>query len=151
MTEPTRFEVRPIGVVRSPVKEPRPDGWEQVEAEIVVRPELEAALDGLEGFSHVLVLFWFDRLPEAERETVLRVHPRRDERAPLRGVFATRSSVRPNPIGLTLVRLLSRRGNVLRVRGLDALDGTPVVDIKPYLPPYDSAEPIRLPDWVTEG
>lgn len=93
---------------------------------IEVRPELAAGLDGLEGFSHIIVLFQFHKAGGAK----LRVTPP-GETTP-RGVFATRSPHRPNPLGLSVLRLLRRRGSVLEVSGLDLIDGTPVLDIKPY-------------------
>ena len=107
-----------------------PIGWvervEGEEAEIRIRGEFVAGLEGLCPGDEVLVLFWMDR---ADR-TRLRVHPRGDPNRPLRGVFSTRSPHRPNPIGATVVELLSLEGTRLRVRGLDAWEGSPVLDIK---------------------
>ena len=143
--EPAVF--RPIGVVRNSVREPRMDGWEQVRSDLIVRDDLLAALDGIESYSHLIVVFSFHRLPEEERTTG-RLHPRGDARLPEQGVLATRSQRRPNAIGVAVVPLLRRRRNILRVQGLDAIDGTPVLDIKPYLPPYDSVPDARMPDWV---
>ena len=77
-----------------------------------------------------------------------KVHPRGQQELPLVGRFATRSPTRPNPIGKTTVKLLERRGNILKVTGLDAIDGTPVIDIKPYIPGYDSVLDTRVPPWV---
>ena len=83
-----------------------------------------------------------------EQRTTGRIHPRGDPQYPLQGVLATRSQRRPNAIGVAVVPLLRRRRNVLRVRGLDAIDGTPLLDIKPYIPHYDSVADARVPDWV---
>ncbi len=141
----------PIGVVRSPVRRPRPYGWERVEARIVLRPDLAPALLGLEGFSHIYVLFFMHQVPPKERGSRLQLHPQGREDLPLQGVLATRSQLRPNPIGLTVCPLLRVRGNVVWVRGLDAVDGTPVLDIKPYLPPYDAVPQAAMPPWVWEG
>jgi tRNA-Thr(GGU) m(6)t(6)A37 methyltransferase TsaA len=127
----------PIGVVRNAVRKSRPDGWEGVRSDLMLREDLEPALDAIEGFSHVIIVFHVDRIPEAAR--LLQLPVGNEDEPPLRGVLATRSQLRPNPIGTSVVRLLSRRRNVLRVEGLDALDGTPVLDIKPYLPEYDSS------------
>jgi len=146
MTEPV--VVKPIGVVRSPVKEPRMGGWESLESTIVVQDRWADALDGLEAFSHIVVVYWMHLVSEERRETTTHVHPRGDPQIPLQGVFATRSPVRPNPIGLRVVALLERRGNVLRVRGLDAIDGTPVLDLKPYLFYYDGVPESTVADWV---
>lgn len=135
--------MKPVGVVRNTVDQPIHDGWQGLVSEIVVSPELADALHRLEEFSHLVIVFWIDRAPP---EKPLRLHPRGNPDLPLMGVFATRSPVRPNPIGITDVELLEVKGNVLRVRGLDALNGTPVLDIKPYLPPAYCE--IRVPEWV---
>ncbi len=128
-----RLAVKPIGVVRSGAA---PGTYfhlpgvevEDVVAEIEIFPEFEDGLLGIENYRWLLVLFWFD-MREGDK---LQVHPRGDESRPLRGVFATRSQYRPNPIGVTVVELLKRRGNVLVVRGLDAWEGSPVLDVKEW-------------------
>jgi tRNA-Thr(GGU) m(6)t(6)A37 methyltransferase TsaA len=124
--------LKPIGVVRSPFTEtgqiPKGPGARHVEEGVLeIRPELESGLADIEGFSHLFVLWIFDRVDGYD----LIAHPPSDDRS--HGVFATRSPRRPNPIGLTVVQLLGRDGARLRVRGVDMLDGTPIVDIKPYL------------------
>ena len=139
----------PVGVVRNAVKESQMFGWESVESRIVVRRELADALDGLDGFSHVIVLFWIHRVPEEERGAT-RIHPMGDPTLPLLGVLATRTQLRPNPIGVSIVPLLARKGNELRVRGLDAIDGTPVLDVKPDTPHYDSVPDAATPAWASE-
>ncbi len=132
------FIVRPIGVVRSALKDPA-DAPKQgaltgQEAEIVVDPEYLPALDGLErGRGKIIVIFWMHRADRCR----LKVHPQGQEELPERGVFSTRSPHRPNPVSLHTVTLLSIEGNVLRVRGMDAIDGTPVVDIKSHSPELD--------------
>jgi tRNA-Thr(GGU) m(6)t(6)A37 methyltransferase TsaA len=137
--------LRPIGYVRSPVEGHKYGEWEEVVAEIEVVPELEEALSGLEEFSHLVVLFWLDR---AEAPSRSRIHPEGRPELPLVGYLATRTPNRLNPIGLTVVRLLERKGRVLVVQGLDAFDGTAVIDVKPYLPPTEPAEAYRVPPWV---
>jgi len=139
----------PIGMVRNAVKESQMCGWESVESRIVVRRELTDALDGIEGYSHVIVLFWIHRVPEEERKAT-RIRPMGDPTLPLLGVLATRTQLRPNPIGVSIVPLLARKGNELRVRGLDAIDGTPVLDVKPYIPQYDSVPQATIPAWASE-
>lgn len=139
--------MQPIGVVRNGVRQPRPLGWERVRSNIIIRPELAPALDGLEGYSHIIVVFWMHQVP-ADAGTAMQVCPRGDPRYPLQGVLAIRTQNRPNPIGVAVVPLVARRGNVLRVRGLDAIDGTPVLDVKPYIPHYDSIANARVPKWV---
>jgi tRNA-Thr(GGU) m(6)t(6)A37 methyltransferase TsaA len=127
------FMMGPIGHVRSPYREktaiPKgPDAKHEAEGVLEILPELERGLQDIEGFSHLFVVWVFDR---AEPGDVLEATPPTDDRP--HGVFSTRSPQRPNPIGLTVVELLRREGNRLHVRGVDMLDGTPVLDIKPYL------------------
>ena len=114
-------------------------------SQIIIRDELVEALVGVDGFSHLFVLFWLNQISSKKRMT-LKVHPRGRVDLPLLGVFATRTNLRPNPIGLTLVELLKVEDNTLTVRGLDAFDGTPVLDIKPF-DSWDNAEKARVPDW----
>lgn len=125
--------MQPIGYVRSPFREkttiPKgPEARHEAEGIVEVLPELERGLRDIEGFSHLFVVWVFDR---AEAGDVLEARPPTDDRS--HGVFSTRSPQRPNPIGLTVVELLRREGNRLHVRGVDMLDGTPILDIKPYL------------------
>jgi len=127
------FTSRPIGFVCSPYKDTKeiPKGFgakHEAEGALKILPELEAGLKDIEGFSHLFVLWEFDRAQGFD----LVATPPTDNNRP-HGVFATRSPRRPNPIGLTVVELLRREGSNLRVRGLDMLDGTPILDIKPYL------------------
>ncbi len=141
--------LKAIGIVRNRVQGPRMEGWEEVSSDIIVRKDLTGALDGLEGYSHVLVLFYLHRVSDEEREPT-HCHPRGDSRYPLQGVLATRTRRRPNPVGASVVRLLRRRRNVLRVRGLDAINGTPVLDVKPHIPHYDAPSEVHVPDWITQ-
>lgn len=145
---PESFAVEPIGIVQNSVKELRRGGWESLESTIVVEDRWAGALDGLERFSHIFVIYWMHRVSGDLRATITHVHPRGDPQIPLQGVFATRSPVRPNPLGLRVVGLLERKGNVLRVRGLDAIDGTPVLDLKPYLFYYDAVPESTVADWA---
>jgi len=138
-----QLEVKPIGIVHNAVAGGRYTGWDEVVSEIRLAPELEEAAEGLEEFSHLIVIFWLDR---AHAPDAAKIHPKDQPDLPLVGYLATRSPNRPNPLGLTVVRLLERRGNVLVVQGLDAYDGTPVLDVKPYMPAPD--EGIRVPAWV---
>ena len=137
--------LKPVGFVRSEIKETGRHDFSGV-SEIVIDSRLTEALDGLDDFSHIIVLFWMHRL--TEEEMPLKVHPMRRQELPLVGLFASRTPNRPNRIGKTTVRLLQRRGNVLLVEGLDAIDGTPVIDIKPYIPGSDSVADSRVPEWI---
>lgn len=147
--EEATVEMRPIGFVRSPHRDkadiPKGPGAEHhAEGTLELRPELEAGLQDIEGFSHLFVLWVFDRSEGYELVSQVPL----DLETP-HGVFASRSPRRPNAIGLSVVELLAREGRSLRVRGLDMLDGTPILDIKPYLsgvPP----EKLRR-GWVAEA
>jgi tRNA (adenine37-N6)-methyltransferase len=142
------FEMRPIGRVKSPFTDTReiPKGCgakHEEEGVLEILPELEPGLTDLEGFSHLYVIWVFDRAGGFE----LLGTPPSDDRP--HGVFATRSPRRPNPIGLTVVELLRRDGPRLHVRGVDMLDGTPILDIKPYL---SSVSPEKLRrGWLAEA
>jgi tRNA-Thr(GGU) m(6)t(6)A37 methyltransferase TsaA len=140
--EPVTY--RPIGVVRTRVREPRPGNWQETRSDIVLADAFTGALDGIDGFSHLIVVFDIDRVPQEERR--LRVVTGTDSLE--RGVLATRSQLRPNPIGVSVVQLLALSPGCLQVRGLDAIDGTPVLDVKPYLPQFDSVAGASLPDWA---
>lgn len=138
-----RGEVRFIGVVK--------ESGEQ-RAKIRVFPEFCGGLKGIEGFSHLIILYWIHlRDSEAERRTLL-VFPKRHRVNVETGVFACRSPSRPNPMGLCVVELIEVENCVLTVRGLDAFEGSPIVDIKPYIPGLDAFPEARVPDWaLNEG
>ena len=118
---------------------------ETLECDIIIYERFLDALEGIESFSHIFVIYWLHLVSEDSRR-IYKVHPKGKRDLPLVGVFSTRSPNRPNPIGLTLVELLARRSNILTVRGLDALDETPVLDLKPYSR-HDKAENFKAPDW----
>ena len=130
--------LKPIGVVRNAVKDPGKHDWHAVESEILINADLTKALDKIDEYSHLVVLYWMHKI-EPSQKSVQKVHPKGQQDLPAVGVFASRSPARPNPIGVTTVRLTSRQGNALRVTGLDAIDGTPVLDIKPYIPENSSS------------
>lgn len=164
---PDLITLRPVGIVHSEIKEPTlktgNDGLarqvrkqqekayheklENVICEIVVDKGLSGILDGIEGFSHILVLYW-PHLVAPDRRNLLKVHPMGRKDIPRQGIFATCSPARPNPVLVTAVRLLERSGNVLRVRGLEAVDGSPVLDIKPYNPRYYRVQDPVVPEWM---
>ncbi|HUT01072.1 MAG TPA: tRNA (N6-threonylcarbamoyladenosine(37)-N6)-methyltransferase TrmO [Phycisphaerae bacterium] len=135
----TTFELHPVGTVQ------------KKGAETILRifDKYAGALKGLEGFSHVWVFWWFDRNDRPEKRGILQVHPRGDQKNPLTGVFACRSPVRPNLIALTLCKVRSVTGNAVEVEGIDAFDGTPILDLKPYIPSIDAPKDAPgLPDWL---
>ena len=142
--------LKPIATVRSPRAEVRNDHWGAVVAEIVLEDWLPAeALDGLETFSHVEVIFHFDRVAESAIIAGAR-HPRNNPDWPRVGIFAQRGKNRPNRLGLTTARVLRRDGRTLLVHGLDAVDGTPVLDIKPVMIEFLPREPVTQPAWAAE-
>ena len=143
------MSLKAIGVVKNEFKQPVRQEWKGIVSEIVVDSRLSEALDGLEAFSHIIVIYWMHRIADAGQPPT-KVRPRGKQDAPLVGLFASRAPHRPNPVGIATVKLLQRQGNILRVEGLDAIDGTPVIDIKPYIPGYDSAADARVPPWVTK-
>jgi len=121
------------------------------EAKVRIFPEFCAGLKGIEDFSHIIVLYWTHlRDNEKERRTLL-VFPRRHAVNVEKGVFACRSPSRPNPIGLCVVELLKIEECILTVRRLDAVEGSPIIDIKPYIPRTDSVPNARVPDWTLQG
>jgi tRNA-Thr(GGU) m(6)t(6)A37 methyltransferase TsaA len=132
------FWLNPVGMVRKTGEKT----W------IEVYDEFGDALLGLDGFSHIYVLYWFHENDSAEKRKTLRVHPRKDPANPLTGVFATHSPVRPNLIALTLCRIESISGNIIQIQEIDAIDGSPVIDIKCYIPGAVADADVRLPDWV---
>jgi tRNA-Thr(GGU) m(6)t(6)A37 methyltransferase TsaA len=140
----TKIVLNPIGFVKINA------GGDEVRnssliSQIVLRDDLIEGLDGISGFSHLFVLFYLNQISDEQRKT-LKIHPRGRQDMPLTGVFAARTMLRPNPIGLTLVELLNVDGNILTVRGLDAFDGTPVLDLKPY-DFWDKIENPKVPAW----
>jgi tRNA-Thr(GGU) m(6)t(6)A37 methyltransferase TsaA len=144
MTFQDKIFLNPIGHVKTEAVGDEVKDKSRI-SQIIIRDELVGALEGVDGFSHLFVLFWLNQI-SSKQQMKLKVHPRGRMDMPLLGVFATRTNLRPNPIGLTLVELLKVEGNILTVRGLDAFDGTPILDIKPF-DSWDNAEKARVPDW----
>ena len=130
-----QFPMKPVGVIHSPFTDKKKTPIQPVRSEalgkVEVYPEYAEGLEDLEGFSHIILLYVFDR----SQGYSLMVTPFLDDKQ--HGLFATRHPHRPNPIGLSIVRLLERKGNLLEIEGVDVLDGTPLLDIKPYVPDFD--------------
>ncbi len=140
----------PIGVVHNDIGKMSTGNWAQAESRIELNADLAPGLQGLADFSHVVVVFHLDRIPPFDKEKQLLRNPRGMEHLPPVGVFAQRTKFRPNPIGVTPVKLISIKGNVLTVSGLDAMDGTPVLDVKPFIPEFDSVELSKQASWVPD-
>lgn len=145
------IEIEPVGWVRGGRTEAEDDDWGKVEASI----ELDAsrfhadALAGLDAFSHLVVVYHFHLADPARVETASR-HPRGNKEWPKVGIFAQRGKDRPNRIGVSTCRILGIDGTTVRVRGLDAIDGTPVLDLKPYFREFEPRDVVREPAWVAE-
>jgi tRNA-Thr(GGU) m(6)t(6)A37 methyltransferase TsaA len=141
------IELSPIAFVRKSRDEVRDDFWGGTRATIELADGIPpSSLDGLEEFSHAEILFVFDRLAPETIVTGAR-HPRGNPAWPMVGIFAQRAKARPNRLGATIVRILGRDGTRLDVAELDAVDGTPVVDIKPVFSEFLPREPVRQPAW----
>jgi len=143
------ISLQPIGTVEAPRTVTLDEGWGSVESRILLRPDLRGALRGLEDFSHVVVVTWLHQAA-FDPARHLRRRPRGRADMPEIGIFAQRARDRPNPIGITAVELLEVGEEFLRVRGLDAIDGTPVLDLKPYFPAFDRVEAPGFPAWAEE-
>ena len=143
------INLTPIGIVRNNITEPKRENWETVVSEITIDDDLKEALSRIAEFSHIIIIYWMHKLSPSQR-SVIKVHPKGNQNLPLVGVFATHSPARPNPIGITTVKVLELKDNVLKVTGLDAMNGTPVLDIKPYIPDHYSASEIKTPGWITK-
>lgn len=142
----SEISVSPIGVVRNEEHDVGRVDWSKVESRIELQADLEEALLGLADYSHVIVVGWMDRYPPEflARRTA---YPSGDDRLPLQGSLALRGS-RPNPVSVTVCELRQVEGATLMVRGLDLVDGTPVIDVKPYIAAYDAVPKAKLPRWA---
>jgi len=121
-------------------------------AAILIFDKYTDALQGLDDFSHVFVLYWFDKNDTVHKRSILQVHPRGNKKNPLTGVFACRAPVRPNLIALSLCKIVSVKGGTVYIDKIDAFDGSPVLDLKPYIPGIDSPKKaVEMPDWLGRG
>jgi tRNA-Thr(GGU) m(6)t(6)A37 methyltransferase TsaA len=156
----------PIGCIKSSIKKPSFSPKENIDpeerkrqvreryqevkksvSELEIEPAYEDLLDGIDAFSHIMVLYWPHLLPK-EDQGLRKVHPMGRKDIPEQGIFATRSPARPNPVLVTVVQLLERNKNILRVKGLEALDGSPILDLKPVVREHEGIENPRFPDWI---
>jgi tRNA-Thr(GGU) m(6)t(6)A37 methyltransferase TsaA len=139
--------IQQIATVRSPVTEGVDENWGEVVSELHVDPRFAAGLRALDGFSHALVVFYMHQ-SSFDPATDLVRRPRGRDDMPEVGIFGQRAKHRPSPIGITAVEIVGVDGPLLRVRGLDAIDGTPVLDVKPYVPAFDVRAGARVPEWM---
>lgn len=138
--------MKPIGVVRNEVTDRKDVSWGNDISAIILDRQFASGLEGLEDFSHAIILFYLDQA-KFDQEKHLRRRPQNREDMPFVGIFSQRGKDRPNQIGTTAVEIVSVSRDTLIVKGLDAVDGTPVLDIKPYYPAYDQKE-ASVPAWV---
>jgi tRNA-Thr(GGU) m(6)t(6)A37 methyltransferase TsaA len=139
------MRIKPIGIIHSPFQSgaetPIQPSCSTATGQVEVFKEYQEGLEDIEGFSHIILIYWFHK----SKGYNLKVKPFLDDT--LRGVFATRAPSRPNQIGISVVRLLERKENILYVKGIDVLDGTPLIDIKPHVPDFELGEMVRI-GWI---
>ena len=136
----------PIGYVSNDISEKKDDFWGNSISTITLKEEYRGGLTGLEEFSHAIILCYLDKARYIPEKHLIR-RPRNRQDMPLLGIFSQRTKDHPNPIGLTTVEILSVSDTAITVKGLDAINGTPVLDIKPYFPAFDRRDS-RTPEWV---
>ena len=164
---PSSMILRVVGIVCNNIKEPflkagdsdiemqgsmdevkkRVNASTNIMSEIIMGKPYYALLDGIEDYSHLVVLYWGHRVPESSR-LLAKVHPMGRKEKPIKGIYSTCSPARPNPILMTVVKLHKREENILQVSGLDAIDRTPVIDIKPYVTEFYPRKEVRIPEWM---
>jgi len=140
------IKVKPLGKAKNSVLGPTLPGWKDVVTEIVIDKRYAKGLDGIEDYSHAIIVYWMDQ----ERECHLKHHPQGRENIPYVGIFACRCPQRPNRIAISTVKLVERKGNIIKVKGLDIVNNTPILDIKPYTPQYDKVGKTKVPRWVSK-
>lgn len=138
--------LKPLGYAKNKVNKPTLPGWKDIISDIIIDKKFTKGLEGIEEYSHIIVVYWMDK----EGECHLQHHPQGKQDVPFVGIFACRCPQRPNRIAISTVQLVSRKNNVLTVKGLDIVDGTPVLDIKPYTPQYDEVKKAKVPAWVSK-
>lgn len=144
------YSIEPIAIVKNNREKIEDDNWGDVVSEIIISHKIsEDSIKGIEEFSHLEIIFYF-HLADIAKLSISATHPRENKKFPKVGIFAQRKKARPNLLGSTIVKLIKAEKNVLTVKGLDAVDGTPVIDIKPVLREFLPADKVKQPDWITE-
>ena len=138
--------IKPIGFVKNKIREPRFGNFANEISELILDKKFTKALEGIDDYSHIIVVYWMDKV----KNYVISHRPQGNPEVPVVGIFACRCPARPNPIGITTVALLGRKNNKIKVKGLDILDKTPIIDIKPYWPQYDKVGKAKTPSWVNK-
>lgn len=144
------IQLQPLATIANQRPEIGDDHWGEVESQVVLCEHMpEEALDGLESFSHVEIIYYFHRVSDEKIVSGAR-HPRNQTHWPKVGILGQRGKNRPNRLGLTIAQVIRREGRALIVKGLDAIDGTPVLDVKPVMREFLPREEVQQPDWATE-
>ncbi|NHK30462.1 MAG: tRNA (N6-threonylcarbamoyladenosine(37)-N6)-methyltransferase TrmO [Asgard group archaeon] len=143
------MNIEPIGYVKNDIPNPTDENWSEVISDIILDVNYATGLFGLEKFSHALIIFFMHKASFVKEKHLVR-HPRERLDLPKIGIFAQRAKHRPNPIGITTVKIVGVDNNILTVKGLDAINETPVIDIKPYNPYFDKMDKSKMPKWVDE-
>ncbi|SEM82460.1 tRNA-Thr(GGU) m(6)t(6)A37 methyltransferase TsaA [Syntrophus gentianae] len=142
-----KIQLKPVGFISSPVTEQADEKWGGVISRVLLQPEYIGALSGLEDFSHAMIITYLHQA-KYEKEKHLQRRPRDLDSMPKIGIFSQRAKDRPNPIGVTTVKIITVKDDYIEVQGLDAINGTPILDIKPYYPHYDKVDAPKTPEWV---
>ncbi len=139
--------LKPIGFVKNNIEKSRFGGFKDEISEIVIDEKYKEGLDDIDDYSHLIIVYWLDKVKTCELH---HLPQGKVGEVPEVGIFACRCTNRPNPIGITTVELLERKDNTIKVKGLDILNGTPIIDIKPYWPQYEKIENPKIPNWVNK-
>ncbi len=144
MKNTKEIRLRPIGFAKNNIKKPRFGNFANEISEIILNKKFIKALNGIDNYSHLIIVYWMDKIKSYDI-----IHrPQGNPSVPVVGIFACRCAQRPNPIAISIVKLVEHKGNKIKVKGLDALNDTPVIDIKPYWPQYDKVGNEKIPEWV---
>ena len=143
--------IKSIGVVINDLTETGKKDCTDIVSEIVIDTQLTDALENLADFSHIIILYWMHHDHRPDEKKLLKSRPQRDTNNPRIGIFATRSPDRPNRIGISIAKLVHLKDNILKVTGFDAIDSTPIVDIKPYIPGLDTVSNIKIASWAMKS
>lgn len=122
-------------------------GWKEIVTDLVINKEYKGALKGLEDYSHLIVIYWMHEVTTCD---IHHVPQGKVNDVPEVGIFACRCPQRPNPIGITTTQILTIKDDILTVKGLDVINNTPIIDVKPYTPQYDAAQDVKVPEWVNK-
>ncbi|MFV0394270.1 MAG: tRNA (N6-threonylcarbamoyladenosine(37)-N6)-methyltransferase TrmO [Coprobacillaceae bacterium] len=141
------MDIVPIGYVKNEIRRRKDEAWGKEISDIIIDIDLQDGMHGLEDFSHAVIIYHLNQA-NFKKEDHLQRRPQNRKDMPKDGIFSQRAKNRPNQLGMTTVEICRITDNILTVKGLDAIDGTPILDIKPYYPQYDCKENVKVPSWV---